>query len=43
MAGQKVSGKSYRIGLTFIQVMDMLPDRQVATAWFEQKVWGASG
>ena len=35
----KAPGKSFREGLTLIQVMDMFPDEAAATAWFESIVW----
>ena len=35
----KAPGKSFREGLTLIQVMDMFPDEAAATRWFESIVW----
>ena len=35
----KAPGKSFREGLTLIQVMDMFPDEAAATRWFESVVW----
>ena len=35
----KAPGKSFREGLTLIQVMDMFPDESAATRWFEAQVW----
>ena len=35
----KAPGKSFREGLTLIQVMDMFPDEAAATKWFEAVVW----
>ena len=36
----KGPGKSHRDGLTLIQLMDMFPSEQAATAWFEESLWG---
>jgi len=32
-------GKAHRDGITLIQLMDMFPDEEAATAWFESVVW----
>ena len=32
-------GKSYRNGLTLMQMMDMFPDEEAATKWFESVIW----
>lgn len=39
MATHKAPGKSYRNGITLMQVMDMFPTKEAATAWFEWQVW----
>ncbi len=36
---KKAPGKSYREGLTLVQLMDMFPDERAATEWFEAVVW----
>ena len=36
---QKAPGKSYRKGLTLIQLMDMFPDEKSARDWFEKGRW----
>ena len=33
-------GKAYREGLTLVQMMDMFPNEEAATAWFESVLWG---
>ncbi len=43
MARQKAPGKAHRKGITLVEVMDMFPNKQAATEWFEQQVWGDSG
>ena len=35
----KAPGKSFRKGLTLIEVMDMFPDEATATEWIESVVW----
>ena len=37
---KKAPGKSHREGLTLVQLMDMFPTEEAATAWFESVVWG---
>ena len=37
---KKAPGKSHRKGVTLIQLMDMFPDEETATEWFESVVWG---
>ena len=32
-------GKSYRQGITLITLLEMFPNEQVATRWFESQVW----
>ncbi len=34
-----MAGKSHREGLTIIQLMDMFPTEEAATAWFESTIW----
>ena len=34
-----MAGKTYREGITLIELMDMFPDDAAATAWFESVVW----
>ena len=36
---QKAPGKSYREGLTLVQMMDMFPTEQSAVEWFEDCLW----
>ena len=36
---KKAPGKSYREGLTIVELMDMFPTEQAATEWFESVVW----
>ena len=35
----KAPGKSFREGLSLIDLMDMFPDEAAATAWFEAHMW----
>ena len=35
----KAPGKSFRKGLTLIEVMGMFPDEKAATRWLESHVW----
>ena len=35
----KAPGKAHREGLTVVQIADMFPDDDTATAWFESQVW----
>ncbi|MCY4302401.1 MAG: hypothetical protein OXC68_11810 [Aestuariivita sp.] len=34
-----MAGKSYRNGLTLVQMMDRFPDDATATRWFEECLW----
>ena len=36
---RKAPGKAHREGLTLVQLMDMFPTEEAATAWFESVVW----
>ena len=36
---KKAPGKSYREGLTIVQLMDMFPTEKAATEWFESVIW----
>ena len=36
---KKAPGKSHREGLTLVQLMDMFPTEDAATAWFESVLW----
>ena len=36
---KKAPGKAYREGLTIVQLMDMFPTEEAATAWFESVIW----
>ena len=36
---KKAPGKAHREGLTLVQLMDMFPTEESATAWFESVVW----
>ena len=36
---QKAPGKSYREGISLVELMDLFPDEATATAWFENAVW----
>ncbi len=38
-AKRKSPGKSYRDGITLVQLMDMFPDERAATEWFESILW----
>ena len=35
----KAPGKAHREGLTVVQLADMFPDEDTATAWFESQMW----
>ena len=35
----KAAGKSYREGITVIQLLEMFPDEETATEWFESTLW----
>ncbi len=37
---QRAPGKAFREGVSLIELMDLFPDEQTATAWFEQVLWG---
>ena len=39
MAKQKAPGKSYRVGISLIELGEMLPDEQAARSWFETQRW----
>ena len=39
MTKKKAPGKAHREGVTLIQLMDMFPDEQAATEWFESVFW----
>ena len=36
---QKSSGKSHREGMSLVQMMELFPTEEAATAWFESVVW----
>ena len=36
---KKAPGKAHREGLTLVQLMDMFPTEEAATAWFESAIW----
>ncbi len=36
---KKAPGRSYREGLSLIELLEMFPDEQAATQWFEDQVW----
>ena len=36
---RKAPGKAHREGLTVVQLMDMFPTEEAATAWFESIIW----
>ena len=36
---RKAPGKAFRQGLAIIELMDMFPDEDAATAWFESAIW----
>ncbi len=38
---QKAPGKSYREGISIMELADMFPDEASATAWFEAVIWPA--
>jgi len=35
----KAPGKSHRLGMTLVEMMDMFPTEEAASAWFESVVW----
>ena len=35
----KSPGKSYRVGITLVELADMFPDEEAATQWFESIIW----
>ena len=35
----KAAGKSYREGITVMQLLEMFPDEESATKWFEETLW----
>ena len=37
----KTTGKSYREGITVMQLLEMFPDENTATEWFEHTFWGS--
>ena len=37
---KKAPGKSHREGITLVELMDMFPTEEAATAWFEDVFWG---
>lgn len=39
----KAPGKSFRKGITLIEIVDMFPDEASAEAWFEKARWGEAG
>ena len=39
MMRQKAPGKSYRVGISLIELGEMFPDEQAARDWFEAKRW----
>ena len=40
---QKAPGKSFRKGITMIELARMFPDEEAARAWFEDILWGETG
>ena len=36
-------GKSYRKGITLMELMEMFPDNKAAEEWFEMVRWGEAG
>ncbi len=36
---KKATGRSYREGLSLIELFEMFPDEEAATKWFEDQVW----
>ena len=36
----KAPGKSYRVGISILELSEMIPDEESATKWFEQIMWG---
>ena len=38
---RRALGKSYREGITLVQLMDMFPTEERAMAWFEEVIWPA--
>ena len=37
---KQAPGKAHREGMTLVQMMDMFPTEEAATAWFESVLWG---
>ena len=37
--GKKAPGKPHREGVTIVELMDMFPTEEAATAWFEDVIW----
>ena len=37
--GKKAPGKPHREGITIVELMDMFPTEEAATAWFEDVIW----
>ena len=37
--GKKAPGKSYREGITVVELMDMFPTEEASVAWFESVIW----
>lgn len=35
-------GKAYREGIDLLELLDMFPDEETATRWFESVIWGDS-
>ena len=36
----KSPGKSYRVGISILEMAEMIPDEALATKWFEITMWG---
>lgn len=39
----KAPGKSFRKGISLIEIVEMFPDDETAEAWFEEQRWGTAG
>lgn len=37
--GLKAPGKAHRVGVTLLALLDLFPDEESATRWFESQVW----
>ena len=40
---KKAPGKSFRKGISLIEIVEMFPDDETAERWFEEQRWGTAG